>query len=167
MTDSSSALSDLFAKRIAILDGAMGTQIQRFGLEEADYRGHRFKDFPRSLKGNNDLLVLTRPEIIEGIHRAYFEAGADIVETNSFNCNAFSLADYGMEDLVGELNREAARLARNAADAFSTPGRRRFVAGSIGPTNKTASLSPDVNDPSFRAVTFEDLRAAYYAQVEG
>ena len=167
MTDSTSALSELFAKRIAILDGAMGTQIQRFNLEEADYRGSRFKDFTRSLKGNNDRLVLNRPEIIEGIHRAYFEAGADIVETNSFNCNSFSLADYGMEDLVGELNHEAARLARRAADAYSTAERPRFVAGSIGPTNKTASLSPDVNDPSFRAVNFEGLRAAYYAQVEG
>ena len=164
MPDANEALRQLFDRKIVILDGAMGTQIQGYGLEEADYRGDRFRNFDRPLKGNNDLLVLTRPEIIGSIHRAYLEAGADIIETNSFNCNAFSLADYGMEGLVGELNEAAARVAVEAARALSTPDRPRFVAGAIGPTTKTGSLSPDVNDPAYRAVTFMQLKAAYYEQ---
>lgn len=166
-TENNAAIEQLFASKIVVLDGAMGTRIQRYGLEEGDYRGSRFKDASRLLKGNNDLLVLTQPEIIETIHREYFEAGADIVETNTFNANAISMADYGMEDLVRELNREAARVARRAAEACSRPGRPRFVAGAIGPTTKTASLSPNVNDPAFRAVNFDMLVAAYQTQIEG
>ncbi len=161
----------LLQQRILILDGAMGTMIQRYKLEEADYRGDRFKDWPSDLKGNNDLLSLTQPKIIGDIHRAYLEAGADIIETNTFNSTAISMADYHQEDLVYELNFESARLARAAADDFSTPDKPRFVAGVLGPTNRTASLSPDVNNPGFRNVSFEDLRDTYYeatkALVEG
>src|SRR3989339_726819 len=153
--------------RILVLDGAMGTMIQRYKLQEADYRGNRFRDFKFDLKGNNDLLSLTRPDIIEQIHRDYLEAGADIIETNTFNCTAVSLADYHMESLVYELNVAAAKIARKAADAYSSDDKPRFVAGSIGPTNKTASMSPDVNDPGFRAVSFDDLADAYYEQMRG
>ena len=151
------ALERAAAERILILDGAMGTMIQRHRLGEADYRGDRFADWPRDLKGNNDLLVLTQPEIIRDIHEAYFEAGADIAETNTFNAQAISLADYGMESLAYEMNLAAAQLARQAADLWTarTPDRPRFVAGAMGPTNRTASLSPDVNNPGFRNVTFE------------
>ncbi len=148
-------------ERILILDGAMGTMIQRHGLDEAAYRAERFAGWPRDVKGNNDLLTLTQPGVIEEIHRAYLEAGADIVETNTFNSTRVSQADYGMEELVPELNREAARLARRAADAFSTPERPRYVAGILGPTSRTASLSPDVNNPGARNVTFEELREGY------
>ncbi len=171
MTDRTSALTEQLARRILILDGAMGTMIQRHKLAEADYRGSRFADWPVDLKGNNDLLVLTRPEVIRGIHAAYLEAGADIIETNTFNATTISMADYRMQALVPELNREAARLARAVADEFSTPDRPRFVAGILGPTSRTASLSPDVNDPGFRNVYFDQLRDAYVetarALVEG
>ncbi len=155
--------------RILFLDGAMGTMIQRHKLDENGYRGERFADWPSDLKGNNDLLVLTQPGIIREIHEAYLEAGADIVETNTFNAQRISMADYGMEELSYEINLEAARLAREAADAWTakTPDRPRFVAGAIGPTNRTASLSPDVNNPGFRNVTFEELVAAYGEQTRG
>ncbi len=164
---SNSALYEALKRRILVLDGAMGTMIQRHTLEEEDFRGERFKDHPSPLKGNNDLLSLTRPDIIKGIHEAYFEAGADIAETNTFSSTTIAQADYGLESAVYDLNFHSARLAREAADAFtaSTPDKPRFVAGSIGPTNRTASLSPDVNDPGFRAVTFDDLRIAYSEQV--
>jgi len=156
-------------KRVLILDGAMGTMIQRYKLTEADFRGVRFPDHPRDLKGNNDLLSLTRPHIIREIHNAYLDAGADIIETNTFNANAISQADYGMEALAYELNLESAKIARQCADEFTRnyPAKPRFVAGALGPTNKTASLSPDVNDPGYRAVTFEQLYEAYYTQAKG
>ncbi|MER2530169.1 MAG: methionine synthase [Candidatus Competibacter sp.] len=169
--DRTNQLHDLLAHRILILDGAMGTMIQGYRLQEADYRGERFRDWPRDLKGNNDLLVLTQPAIIREIHAAYLDAGADIVETNTFNSTSVSMHDYGMASLVPELNREAARLAREVADKYSTPDRPRFVAGILGPTNRTASLSPDVNNPGFRNITFDELVAAYteaaQALVEG
>ena len=141
----------------------MGTMIQGHRLGEADYRGTRFADWPVELKGNNDLLCLTKPDVISGIHTAYLDAGADIIETNSFNSTSVSMADYRMEELVAELNRTAARLARGAADAFEArePGRPRYVAGVLGPTSRTASISPDVNDPGFRNVTFDQLVATY------
>jgi len=172
-TPSDARLREQLAHRILLLDGAMGTMIQQHALEEADFRGTRFADWPTDLKGNNDLLTLTRPDLIEGIHTAYLDAGADILETNTFNANAVSMADYDMASLVRELNVESARLARAAADAASgeTPDRPRFVAGVLGPTNRTASLSPDVADPGFRNITFDDLDAAYFeacdALVEG
>jgi 5-methyltetrahydrofolate--homocysteine methyltransferase len=155
-------LEQLLQERILILDGAMGTMIQRYQLDEAGYRGERFKDWPCDLKGNNDLLSLTQPQIISDIHKAYLEAGADIVETNTFNSTAISLADYQQQDLVYELNFESARLARAAADEFSTNTKPRFVAGVLGPTNRTASLSPDVNNPGFRNVSFDELKDTYY-----
>ncbi len=162
-------LEPLLARRILVLDGAMGTMIQTYGLGERDYRGERFADWPRDLRGHSDLLTLTQPAIIRAIHSAYLEAGADIIETNSFNSNAMSLADYGMEALVYELNHAAARLAREAADEFErrTPDAPRFVAGVLGPTNRTASLSPDVNDPGFRNVTFDALVATYTEGARG
>ena len=151
-------LKSLLEERIVLLDGAMGTMIQGHKLDEAGYRGERFRDYGRDLKGNNDLLTLTRPEIIAGIHRAYFEAGADIVETNTFNSTAISQADYGMQALVPELNYRAALLARSAADEITAKdGRPAFVAGALGPTSRTASLSPDVNDPGFRNIDFDGL----------
>jgi 5-methyltetrahydrofolate--homocysteine methyltransferase len=156
------AFHELLKQRIVFLDGAVGTMIQAHRLDEAGYRGRRFKDWKRDLKGNNDLLTLTRPDIIEGIHRAYLEAGADIVETNTFNSSAPSQGDYGLEDLVRELNLEAARIARRVADDVTAQtGAVRFVAGALGPTNRTASLSPDVNDPAFRNITFDQLVATY------
>jgi 5-methyltetrahydrofolate--homocysteine methyltransferase len=156
-------------KRILILDGAMGTMIQRHKLDEAGYRGTRFKDFTRDLKGNNDLLVLSQPKIISEIHNAYLEAGADIVETNTFNAQAISQSDYGLADIAHEMNVAAAKLAREAADAWTkkTPNRPRFVAGAIGPTNRTASISPDVNNPGFRNVSFDALVEAYTTQARG
>lgn len=162
-------IRSLLDHRVLVLDGAMGTMIQRHKLEEDDFRGERFKDHPGDLKGNNDLLVLTRPDVIREIHAAYLEAGADIVETNSFNGNSFSMADYQMEDLVYELNVAAARVAREATDEYTakTPDKPRYVAGSLGPTNKTASISPDVNNPGYRAVNFDQLVEAYYEQVRG
>ncbi len=157
------------AKRILVLDGAMGTMIQSYTLGEEGYRGERFKNYQTSLKGNNDLLVLTQPKIIQEIHEKYLEAGADIIETNTFNANRISMADYKMEGLVYEINLEAAKIAREAADRYSrfTPDKPRWVAGSMGPTNKTASLSPDVQDPAYRAVTFDDLYQAYREQATG
>jgi 5-methyltetrahydrofolate--homocysteine methyltransferase len=160
-------LENLLQERILILDGAMGTMIQRYKLDEADYRGERFKDWPSDLKGNNDLLSLTQPQIIRDIHKAYLEAGADIIETNTFNSTAISLADYRQEEMVYELNEASARLAREAADAFSTDERPRFVAGVLGPTNRTASLSPDVNNPGYRNVSFDELRDTYYEATKG
>jgi 5-methyltetrahydrofolate--homocysteine methyltransferase len=162
-------ITELLNKRILVLDGAMGTMIQRYKLEEADYRGQRFKDFPYDLKGNNDLLSLTQPQIIREIHRKYFEAGADIAETNTFSGTSIAMADYHMEDLVYELNYESARIAKEVAQEFTkaNPDKPRFVAGSIGPTNRTASISPDVNNPGYRAVTFDDLVVAYTEQVKG
>ncbi len=161
-TERIAAFRKLLSERIVFLDGAMGTMIQRHRLGEADYRGERFKDWPRDLKGNNDLLSLTQPQIIEQIHRDYLQAGADLIETNTFNSTSTSQADYGMEELVTELNLESARLARRAADAVAKEtGTVRFVAGALGPTSRTASLSPDVNDPGFRNVTFEELTATY------
>jgi 5-methyltetrahydrofolate--homocysteine methyltransferase len=152
-------------KRILVLDGAMGTMIQQYPLEEADFRSSRFKDHPTPLKGNNDLLSLTQPEIIKSIHRAYFEVGADIVETNTFSSTSIGMADYQMEALTYELNYQSAKLAKEVAEEFTD--KARFVAGSIGPTNRTASMSPDVNDPGFRAVTFDELVEAYKEQVNG
>jgi len=156
-------LHELLEQRILLLDGAMGTMIQRARLAEEDYRGARFKAWPRDLRGNNDLLSLTQPRLIRDIHRQYLDAGADIVETNTFNSTSIALADYGMQGLARELNRAAAELAGQAARACEAhvPGRPRFVAGVLGPTNKTASISPDVNDPGFRAVRFQELVAAY------
>ena len=153
----------LLSEKILILDGAMGTMIQGFELDEADFRGEKFKDHPMPLRGNNDLLTLTQPEKISGIHRAFLQAGADLIETNTFNSTSISQADYGMEHLVRELNFAAAQLAKAEADYFSArdPGKPRFVVGSIGPTNRTASLSPDVNRPDFRNVSFEELRETY------
>lgn len=161
-------IRDLLKDRILILDGAMGTMLQRHSFEEADFRGERFKDHPVPVQGNNDLLSLTQPEAIAEVHALYFEAGADIVETNTFSGTTIAMADYEMEDLVYELNFESARIAREVADRFTTqePNKPRFVAGAIGPTNKTASLSPDVNDPGFRAISFDELRAAYKQQAE-
>jgi 5-methyltetrahydrofolate--homocysteine methyltransferase len=156
------ALEEAAQKRILILDGAMGTMIQRHNFEEADFRGERFKDHPKDLRGNNDLLILTQPEAIKAIHTAYLDAGADIIETNTFSSTTIAQADYGLESLAYELNYEGAKLARAAADAVAAKtGVRRFVAGSIGPTNRTASISPDVSNPGFRAVSFDELRAAY------
>ncbi len=160
-------LDRLLADRILILDGAMGTMIQNHRLEEADYRGERFADWKQDLKGNNDLLVLTQPQIIRGIHRQYLQAGADLVETNTFNAQRISLADYGMEALAYEINVAAAGLARSAADEFSTPDRPRFVCGALGPTNRTASISPDVNDAGKRNVTFDELVEAYDEAARG
>ena len=165
----STTLHDAIKKRILILDGAMGTMIQRYRLSEEDYRGKRFNNWHTDVKGNNDLLCLTQPQIIEAIHREYLEAGADIIETNTFNANYFSQADYEMQDLAYEINLAAARIARHVADDFSkkTPEKHRFVAGAFGPLNKTLSLSPDVNDPGFRAVTFDECVKAYYDQARG
>jgi 5-methyltetrahydrofolate--homocysteine methyltransferase len=162
-------LEPLLARRILVLDGAMGTMIQSYKLGENDYRGKRFAGWPRDLRGNNDLLSLTQPGIIRAIHQAYLEAGADVLETNSFNSTAISMADYGMEELVYELNYASARLARDVADEFETrdPDTPRYVAGVLGPTNRTASLSPDVNDPGFRNVSFDDLVATYSEAVRG
>jgi 5-methyltetrahydrofolate--homocysteine methyltransferase len=155
-------------ERILVLDGAMGTMLQRYKFTEEDYRGERFRTWEHPLKGNNDLLSLTQPQAIEEVHRKYLEAGADIIETNTFSATTIAMADYHMEDLVYELNFESAKIARKVCDEFSTanPEKPRFVAGSIGPTNKTASLSPEVNDPGFRAITFEELRVAYKQQAE-
>jgi 5-methyltetrahydrofolate--homocysteine methyltransferase len=159
-------LPAILEQRIAILDGAMGTMIQRFKLTEAQYRGERFKDFPRDVKGNNELLSLTRPDVIRDIHEGYLAAGADLIETNTFGATTVAQEDYRMADLAREMNYESARIARAACDKYSTPDKPRFVAGALGPTPKTASISPDVNDPGARNVTFEELRAAYYAQTQ-
>jgi len=155
-------------KRILILDGAMGTMLQRYGFSEEDFRGERFKDYHLFVKGNNDLLSITQPQAIAEVHRAYLEAGADIIETNTFSGTTIAMADYDMQDLVYELNFESAQIAKKIADEFTqiNPSKPRFVAGSIGPTNKTASLSPDVNRPEFRGITFDELRIAYKQQTE-
>ncbi len=161
-------IRDILQQRILILDGAMGTMLQRYKFTEEDFRGERFKDWEHPLQGNNDLLSLTQPKAIAEIHRKYFAAGADIVETNTFSGTTVAMADYHMEELVYELNYESARIAKKVADEFTAkePHKPRFVAGSIGPTNKTASMSPDVNDPGFRAISFDELRIAYKQQVE-
>ena len=161
------ALPALLAQRIVVIDGAMGTMIQRYKLGEADYRGERFKDHPKDLKGNNELLQLTQPHVLREIHAAYLAAGADIIETNTFGATSIAQEDYGLAPLAREMNVAAARLAREAADAASTADKPRFVAGALGPTPRTASISPDVNDPGARNVTFEQLRAAYREQAEG
>lgn len=155
-------------KRILVLDGAMGTMLQEYKFSEEDFRGQRFINYPIPLKGNNDLLSITQPEAVKEVHRKYFAAGADIVETNTFSGTTIAMADYQMEDLVYELNYESAKIAKEVADEFTAkePHKPRFVAGSIGPTNRTASMSPDVNDPGYRAVTFDELRTAYKQQVE-
>ncbi|TDB61357.1 methionine synthase [Arundinibacter roseus] len=168
-TSTKTNIREILNHRILVLDGAMGTMIQRYKLEDEDYRGERFKDWPHDVKGNNDLLSLTRPDIIKEIHAAYFEAGADIAETNTFSGTWIAMADYSMEEFVYELNYESARLAREVADAFTEqqPHKPRFVAGSMGPTNRTASLSPDVNNPGYRAISFDQLVDAYYEQIRG
>ena len=160
------ALPETLKQRIVILDGAMGTMIQRFKLGEADYRGQRFKDFPKDVKGNNELLSLTRPDVIRDIHEGYLAAGADLIETNTFGATTIAQEDYGMADLAREMNLASARLAKAACEKFSTPDKPRYAAGALGPTPKTASISPDVNDPGARNVTFEELRKAYCEQVE-
>jgi 5-methyltetrahydrofolate--homocysteine methyltransferase len=162
-------IQDCLKERILIIDGAMGTMIQRHKLEEKDYRGARFADWQSDLKGNNDLLCLTQPAIIEGIHREYLDAGADIIETNTFNAQVISMADYHMEALAYEINVAAARIAKKVAAEYTArqPEKPRFVAGAIGPMNKTLSLSPDVNNPGFRAVSFDEVANAYYEQVKG
>ena len=163
-----SSIKKEIKKRILVLDGAMGTMLQQYNFTEEDFRGERFKNYPSSLKGNNDLLSITQPEAIAEVHRKYFEAGADIVETNTFSVTTIAMADYNLEELVYELNYESAKIAKQVADEFTkaNPEKPRFVAGSIGPTNKTASLSPDVNRPEYRAITFDELRIAYKQQVE-
>ena len=161
------ALPEILRQRIVILDGAMGTMVQRFKLSEAQYRGERFADFPRDVKGNNELLSLTQPDVIRQIHEGYLAAGADLIETNTFGATSVAQEDYGMADLAYEMNLESAKLARAACDKYSTPDKPRFVAGALGPTPKTASISPDVNDPGARNVDFETLRASYYEQVKG
>lgn len=159
-------LTTILDEKILVLDGAMGTMIQRYQLEEADFRNEKLINHPQSLKGNNDLLSITRPDVIREIHSEYFIAGADIAETNTFSSTSIAQADYGLEELVNQMNFESARIAREVADEFTRlqPEKPRFVAGSIGPTNRTASLSPDVNDPGYRAVTFEELKVAYKQQ---
>lgn len=166
LSASGSELKKRIETKILVLDGAMGTMIQQHSLNEADFRGERFSNHTHSLKGNNDLLSITQPEIIKNIHRAYFEAGADIAETNTFSSTPIAQADYKLEAAVYDLNFQSAKIAREVADEFSKaqPNKPRFVAGSMGPTNRTASISPDVVDPGFRAITFEELRKAYYEQ---
>jgi 5-methyltetrahydrofolate--homocysteine methyltransferase len=160
-------LPALLARRIVIIDGAMGTMIQRYKLGEADFRGERFKDHPKDLKGNNELLQFTRPEVLREIHDQYLAAGADLIETNTFGATSIAQEDYGLAHVAREMNVEAARIAKAAAVAASTPDKPRFVAGALGPTPRTASISPDVNDPGARNVSFEQLRAAYREQAEG
>ena len=162
-----SNIYDILKKRILVLDGAMGTMIQDYSFSESDYRGARFKEHPCSVKGNNDLLSLTQPDAIKTIHEKYLDVGSDIIETNTFSSTSIGMADYEMENLVYEINYESARIAKEATIKYSkiTPNKPRFVAGSIGPTNRTASMSPDVNDPGYRAVTFDDLVIAYSEQI--
>lgn len=169
MQNTKEILSDILNKRIMILDGAMGSMIQQYKLSEEDYRGEQFKPHEHSLKGCNDLLSITKPEVIETIHRQYLEAGADIIETNTFNATSISMADYHLENIIYELNVAAAKVARKAADDFmkKNSGTQKFVAGALGPTSKTASLSPDVNDPGYRAITFDALLAAYKEEARG
>ena len=161
-------ISQIVSDRILILDGAMGTMIQQYNLTEEDFRGERFAHIPGQLKGNNDLLCLTRPDVIQDIHRKYLEAGADIIETNTFSSTTVSMADYHVEEYVREINLAAVKLARELADEYTAknPDKPRFVAGSVGPTNKTCSMSPDVNNPAYRALTYDELAAAYQQQME-
>lgn len=161
-------IREVLKEKILVLDGAMGTMIQRYKLEEEDFRGERFKDHTHPLKGNNDLLALTRPDVLKEIHAAYFEAGADIAETNTFSSTTIAQADYALEEAVYDLNYESARIAKEVADEYTAknPDKPRYVAGSMGPTNRTASISPDVNDSGFRAVTFDELAAAYKQQAK-
>jgi 5-methyltetrahydrofolate--homocysteine methyltransferase len=163
------SLYDVIKERILVLDGAMGTMIQTYNLKEEDFRGERFKNYLSPLKGNNDLLSITQPQIISEIHKKYLESGADILETNTFSSNSISMADYNMEDLVYELNFESTKIAKKLTDEYNIkdPSKPRFVAGSIGPTNKTASMSPDVSDPGFRAITFDELVISYTEQIKG
>jgi 5-methyltetrahydrofolate--homocysteine methyltransferase len=161
------ALPQILAQRIAVIDGAMGTMIQRYKLTEADYRGERFREHAKDLKGNNDLLVLTRPDVIREIHEGYLQAGADIIETNTFGATAVAQEDYDLAPLAREMNVAAARIAKEAAARYGAPDKPRFVAGALGPTPRTASISPDVNDPAARNVSFDELRAAYREQAEG
>ncbi|MCL2877013.1 MAG: homocysteine S-methyltransferase family protein, partial [Betaproteobacteria bacterium] len=167
--DRTNELRQLLTRRILVLDGAMGTMVQRHGLTEADYRSERFQGHPKEIKGNNDVLVLTKPEVIGGIHRAYLEAGADIVETCSFNATRVSQADYSLSDIAYELNVASARLARGLCDEFTmrTPDRPRFCAGVLGPTSRTLSISPDVNDPGFRNIEFDALADDYFDAARG
>nr|WP_168190246.1 homocysteine S-methyltransferase family protein [Luteithermobacter gelatinilyticus] len=169
MTERTNLLHEILKDRILVLDGAMGTMIQAYKLDEAGYRGARFAGWSQDVKGNNDLLTLTQPDILKEIHRAYLDAGCDILETNTFNATSISQADYGMEDQVYDLNREGARLAREVADEVTgqTPDKPRFVAGVLGPTNRTASISPDVNNPAFRNTSFQDLCVAYEEATRG
>src|SRR5436190_9969798 len=167
--DTKRSLDALLARRILVLDGAMGTMVQRYALSEADFRGERFENHAKDLRGDNDVLVLTRPDVVSEIHQQYLAAGSDIIETNTFNSTAVSQADYGLESLAYELNLEGAKLARQACDTWTarTPNRPRFAAGAIGPTNRTLSISPQVNDPAFRAIAFDALKDAYKDQVRG
>ncbi|MAR62406.1 MAG: 5-methyltetrahydrofolate--homocysteine methyltransferase [Flavobacteriaceae bacterium] len=168
MKNTYQVLSDILKKRILVLDGAMGTMIQRYKFSEEDYRGNRFKDYEYPLQGNNDLLSLTQPDTIREIHETFLDVGADIIETNTFSSTSVAMADYNMENLIYELNFESAKIAVNACKKYTdlNPNKPRFVAGSIGPTNKTASMSPDVNDPGFRAITFDELVNSYSEQIE-
>ena len=163
-----SKITEVIKNRILVLDGAMGTMLQAYKFSEEDFRGERFKEYPIPLQGNNDLLSITQPEAIKTIHGKYFEAGADIIETNTFSGTSIAMADYQMEDLVYELNYQSAKIAKEVAQEYTArePNKPRFVAGAIGPTNRTASMSPDVNDPGYRAITFDELRIAYKQQVE-
>ena len=163
-----SKITEVIKNRILVLDGAMGTMLQAYKFSEEDFRGERFKEYPIPLQGNNDLLSITQPEAIKTIHASYFEAGADIIETNTFSGTTIAMADYQMEDLVYELNYQSAKIAKEVAQEYTArePNKPRFVAGAIGPTNRTASMSPDVNDPGYRAITFNELRIAYKQQVE-
>jgi 5-methyltetrahydrofolate--homocysteine methyltransferase len=161
-----SEIPSILKQRIMIMDGAMGTMVQRFKLSEAQFRGERFKDFHKDIKGNNELLSLTRPDIIRDVHEGYLAAGADLIETNTFGATTIAQADYDMQSLAREMNLASASLARAACDKFSTPDKPRFALGALGPTPKTASISPDVNDPGARNISFEELRSAYYEQVE-
>jgi len=160
-------IRQLLKERILILDGGMGSMIQRFRLEENDYRGTQFAHLPGLVKGNNDMLCISQPEIIKKIHRQYLDVGADIIETNTFSSTTISMSDYGMESYIRDLNLSAARLAREVADEYTAknPSKPRFVAGSIGPTNKTASISPDVSNPAFRAISFDELKIAFKEQI--
>ncbi len=162
-------LRKLLSERIMIIDGAMGTMIQRYGLQEADYRGERFKDWHIDLKGNSDMLVLTQPQIIKDIHREYLDAGADLIETNTFGAQAIAQSDYEMQAYAYEISKEAAKIAKQAVTEYmqDNPGTEKFVAGAIGPMNKTLSLSPDVNNPGYRAVTFDEVADAYYEHIKG
>ena len=167
MSNSEIEIKEILKGRILVMDGAMGTMIQRYKLSEKDYRGDRFSEYHMDIKGNNEVLSLTQPHIIQEIHEAYLEAGADIIETNTFSANKISQADYDMEDLSYELNKLSAEIAKRATEKYNSSEKPRYVAGALGPTNRTASLSPDVNNPGYRAVSFDDLVSAYLEQAKG